>query len=432
MRFLSEFPQRKRRAAWVVRRRAGKDLTVWSAVVIPEAMTTVGLYYYLFPEYAQAERAIWSGMDNDGVPFLARIPEQLIKGQPNKTKLRIELVNGSIIQLVGSDNYNSLVGSNVRGMVFSEWSLCDPRAWPYLSPMIASNNGWACFLYTPRGRNHGYDTLAAARAEPDVWFSEVLTVEDTGEMVPGEMAQARADARMLGLSGDDLETYIQQEYYCSFAAGVHGSYYAKLLEAAESEGRLREHLPIANVPVDTRWDLGMDDATAIWLYQYVGQEPRFVGYYENRGQGLDHYAHWLQQEGQRRGFVYGTHRLPHDGGVRELGTGKSRQEVLQGYRIGRVEVSKQQRVEDGIQAARSELALAYFDKTTCADGLKALAHYHTEWDDDRKAFRSTPHHDWSSHAADAFRTGALQRSGPQASWNRPGYVERPPWIRVAG
>lgn len=422
--FLETFPEVKRRAVWVVRRRAGKDLTAWSAVVIPEAVETVGIYYYLFPDYAQAEKAIWSGMDNDGIPFLDRIPKQLIKGEPNKTKMRVELVNGSIIQLAGSDNYDRLVGTNVRGMVFSEWSLCDPRAWAYLAPMIGANNGWALFLYTPRGRNHGYDTLQAAQDDPE-WFAQVLTVDDTGEMQPGELAQARADAKILGLSGDDLENYIQQEYYCSFAAGVQGAYYAKLLERAETEGRIREHLPIANVPVYTRWDLGMDDSTAIWLYQYVGQEPRFIGFYENRGQGLEHYAVWLQQYAQRREFVYGAHRLPHDGAVKELGTGKSRQEVLQGYRIGRVEVVPKQDPNDGIQSARTELALAYFDKTECAAGLKALAHYHTEWDEARKTFRTTPHHDWSSHAADAYRTGAGVVVGDVAALPAPrAYVRR--------
>jgi len=409
--FLRAFPRHKRRAVWVVRRRAGKDLTAWSAVVIPEAAETVGLYYYLFPTYTQAEKAIWSGIDNDGISFLDRIPHQLVADK-NESRMRVELINGSIIQLVGSDKYNGLVGTNVRGMVFSEWSLCDPRAWPYLAPMIGANNGWALFLYTPRGRNHGWDTLQAAQDDPDHWFAEVLTIDDTGEMVPGELEQARSDAKILGLMGDDLDTFIQQEYYCSFAAGIQGAYYAKLLEKAEQEGRIRDHLPIANVPVHTRWDLGMDDATAIWLWQQVGQEPRFVGYYENRGQGLEHYAAWLQRYSQRRDFAYGTHYLPHDGAVKELGTGKSRQEVLQGFRIGNVTVVPRQSPEDGIQASRQELAIAYFDKTECADGLKALAHYHNDWDDEKRTGSKNPVHDWSSHGADAYRTGAMVNAGP--------------------
>jgi hypothetical protein len=159
---------------------------------------------------------------------------------------------------------------------------------------------------------------------------------------------------------------------------------------------------VEKVETHTAWDLGIDDATAIWFYQQVGKEVRLIDYYEASGVGLDHYASVLKE----KGYVYGKHFLPHDAEVKELGTGRSRVETLAGFGI-RVEVVKMQRVEDGINAVRQLLPRCWFDVDRCKQGLDALRLYRKEWDDKTQTFRLRPLHDWTSHAADAIRYMAL-------------------------
>jgi hypothetical protein len=192
-----------------------------------------------------------------------------------------------------------------------------------------------------------------------------------------------------------------QEFECSFTAAVRGAYYAKDLEIAEKDGRITR-IPIEKVETHTAWDLGIDDSTAIWFYQQVGKEVRLVDYYEASGVGLDHYAAILKD----KGYIYGKHYLPHDAEVKELGTGRSRVETLASLGI-RAEVVKLQRVEDGINAARQLLPRCWFDSVRCKQGLEALRLYRKEWDDKTQTFRLKPLHDYTSHAADAFRYLAL-------------------------
>ncbi len=276
--------------------------------------------------------------------------------------------------------------------MFSEYALQDPQAWDFIRPILRENGGWAVFDFTPRGKNHGWDLYQMAKSNQD-WFVSLLTVDDTGVLSAADIDAERRE-------GMD-EELIQQEYYVSFEGARQGSYYSQQLRIAESEQRITAvpYEPI--VGVETWWDLGIGDAMAIWFTQSVGREVRVIDYYEASGEGFSHYAKVLGE----RGYVYmvkAAHHAPFDIEVRELGTGRSRQEAARGLGIDFAVVPRLS-VEDGIEASRSFLSRCWFDRRKCERGLNALWSYHKEFDEKRKTYRSQPEHDWSSHAADAFR-----------------------------
>lgn len=382
-----------KRAVWIAHRRAGKDKTLLN-YTIKEMFRRIGTYYYLMPTYAQAKKIIWDGIDGDGQKFLNHFPQEAIKNT-NNTEMKIELINGSIFQLIGTDKIDSIMGTNPVGCVFSEYSLQNPQAWDLMRPILRENGGWAVFNYTPRGKNHGYELYLMAKNNPE-WFCQVLTVRDTCRE-DGDPIITEADIATERDEGMD-EDLIQQEYFCSFTAAVTGSYYAKQIQLAEDEGRICSVPHQPNIKVDTWWDLGIGDSTAIWFTQTVGKEIRVIDCYENNGEGLPFYAKHLQS----LPYVYGEHNAPHDIQVRELGTGKSRVETAKTLGI-KFKVIPMLSIEDGIEASRSILASCWFDKDKCKSGLHALREYHKEYDEKKKVFKSYPCHDWSSHYADAFR-----------------------------
>jgi hypothetical protein len=191
----------------------------------------------------------------------------------------------------------------------------------------------------------------------------------------------------------------EQEFECSFTAAVLGSYYGTLMAQAEAAGRIGRvpHEPYEKV--HTSWDLGIGDSTAIWFFQRVGCEIHVIDYYESAGLGLDHYARVLQGKLYNS---YGTHILPHDAGNNQLATGTSLENTLR--RLGISEsVLPRADLEDGINAARMLIPKCWFDAEKCERGLEALLQYRRDWDEKLQNFRNKPLHDWSSHAADAFR-----------------------------
>ena len=353
----------------------------------------VGAYFYFFPTFTQAKRAIWDGRDRDGFPFLGHFPAQVIR-QRYENELKLSLVNGSIVQLIGTDNFDGVMSTNPIGCVFAEYSLQDPRAWDYIRPILRENGGWAIFDYTPRGKNHGYALYNLAtklQAEGDpAWFCQRLTVDDTNVLSPADIDAERRE-------GMD-EDMIQQEYYCSFEGVQQGSYFGRQMAEAEKAGRICGVPYQAEIAVDTWWDLGIDDAMAIWFTQTVGREVHLIDYLENAGEGLPWYARELQQ----RGYIYGTHNAPHDIQIRELGSGKSRIETAASLGIKFAVVPNIAR-QDGIDAARAFIPRCWFDKAKTERGRLALVRYHKTWDEKRKTFLAQPYHDWSSNAADAYR-----------------------------
>lgn len=384
-----------KRAAAVWHRRAGKDDIAlhWTATA---AHLRTGNYWHMLPEAKQARKAIWTAIN--GHTGLRRIDEAFppeIRSGVVDDEMIIKLKCGSTWQVVGSDNFNSLIGSSPVGIVFSEYAVAKPQAWDFLRPILAENGGWALFIYTARGENHGKDLYEMAKSNPE-WFAQRLTVDDTKAIPQGVIDEERRS----GMS----EAMIQQEYYCSFSAPVAGSYYGELLNRAETEKRIGIVPYDPSALVTTAWDLGYGDDTAIWFAQIIGTDKRIVDYYENRGVGLDHYAKVLKE----KPYVYHRHLLPHDGAKGELIAGTTivkQAQALLGEKT--IEVQPRLTVEEGINAARVLLATCRFDEAKCSAGLKALKLYRRDWNEERKVFSDRPRHDWTSHAADAYRGLAL-------------------------
>ena len=219
-----------KRFVTVWHRRAGKDKS-YINLVAKAMMQRVGVYYYFFPTYAQGKKIMWDGIDGSGFRFLNHFPKELIDGQPNSTEMKLRFKNGSLFQIVGADNIDSVVGTNPVGCVFSEYALQDPKGWDFVRPILRENGGWAAFNFTPRGKNHGFKLYNMARTNPD-WFCQMLTIHDTGVLSEADIEAERA-------SGMD-EELIQQEYYCSFEAGMQGSYYSNQLDLAYKEDRITD------------------------------------------------------------------------------------------------------------------------------------------------------------------------------------------------
>ena len=375
-------------------RRAGKDKSLLN-IVAREMVKTVGSYYYFFPTYNQGKKILWNGIDRDGFKFLDHIPKELRKRESGQEML-IELVNGSIFQIIGTDNVDSVVGTNPIGCVFSEYALQNPIAWGYIRPILAENKGWAIFNFTSRGRNHGYDLVEYAKKQPD-WWVNILPATKTGVFTEEELRREEEQYEME--DGDNLR--FLQEYMCSFDGAIQGSYYGKQLHELDTLGRIRD-IVIEDLPVNTYWDLGIGDSMAIWFVQLAGNEIRVVDYMESTGEGLDYYI----REMQKKKYVYGEHWAPFDIQVRELSSGKSRLEIARNLGIN-FRVAPKLPIDDGIQASRTALKRCFFHQTNCEKGLNALRNYHKEFDEKNKVYKNRPHHDWSSHGADAFRTMAV-------------------------
>jgi phage terminase large subunit len=377
-------------------RRAGKDLTALAGLVVPESLRRPGIYYHFLPTYKQGRKIIWDGRDKTGRKFLDYFPPDALKSQNNQ-EMKIELSSGSLFQVIGTDDIDSIVGTNPVGCVFSEYSLQHPQAWDYVRPIIRENGGWAVFLYTPRGKNHGYKLFNMAKQNPS-WFCEMLTVFDTRVLTEADIQEERE----AGMN----EELIQQEFFCSWNAPLTGAYYGSLMDMARFQGRITKVKVDTNIPVHTAWDLGMHDSMAIWFVQVAGREVWVVDYYENSGEGLAHYARVLDEKRREGGWIYGTHYAPHDIEVRELGTGRTRREVASDLGID-FQVIKRHDLMDGIEAVRVMLPMCYFDEAHCLEGIDCLEQYRKEWDEKRGCYKSRPVHDASSHGADGFRTLAM-------------------------
>ena len=294
------------------------------------------------------------------------------------------------------------MGAPPAGPAVPAWSLADPSAWAYLTPILAENNGWALFLYTSRGKNHGFSLYRSARGRPD-WHVERQSVMETKVFTPAALIDAKAD--LVALYGEeDGEALYEQEYFCSFEAAVVGSYYGRILARLERDKRITSVPYDPSLPVYTGWDLGIDDATAVWCAQIAGREVRIIDYAEFRGRGLVEIA----KDIVAKPYLYQEHYLPHDVGTREMTSAKTRKETLESVGLKPIRAGSQLPVQDGINAVRNMLPKCVFDEAKCAIGLNALREYRIEFDAKNKTPRKTPLHNWASHPADAFRELAVQ------------------------
>jgi hypothetical protein len=399
----------ERWACVVAHRRAGKTVACVNELI--KACLTCDKqnprYAYLAPFYAQAKDVVWTYLKE----FAGVIPGV----QFNESELRADFPNGGRIRLYGADNYDRLRGIYLDGVVLDEYADMDPRAWAeVIRPALSDRKGWAVFIGTPKGQNGFYKVWKGdsetgwpgAEADPE-WLALMLKASETGLVDEEELRDARRT-----MTGDQYE----QEFECSFEAAVIGAYYAKQMKRADEAKRIGKVPWEPGLEVHTAWDLGIGDSTAIWFAQMHGKEVRVIDFYEASGVGLDHYAKVLRE----KPYVYAEHILPHDVAVKELGTGKSRLEVLDGLGIRNVRVLPNLRIEDGINAARLFIERCWFDADNCRRGVEALKAYRAEYDEKLQVLKLRPLHNWASHPADAFRYLALgMRDGPANDWSKP-------------
>lgn len=392
-------------------RRAGKDAMTlnWCAKEMARQPTSV---LYMLPEFRQAKRVLFRELNLQGRRHIDQaFPSELVTHR-NEQDGFLRLWNGSIFQIGGFDTIDSYVGVGPRIVVFSEYATSQhaKRAHQLVQPMLLANGGTTIFCYTPRGRGEGYHLWQTAQ-ETKGWFASRLTIDDTGIEVPdkerpGEKLSLVAAVHREIESGVLDDEFARQEYWCSFEAPNTGSYYGRLLEAAERQGRVCDLPWDPSLPVYTWWDIGVDDATSIWFVQRErGGKIRVIDYYEADGEGLEHYIGVLNSR-RTMGWQFEPRGqlVPHDFGDRDFQSGETSQKAAlkMGWRM--TVVPRPTSVQDGINQVRRILPLCWFDKARCGAGFERLKLYCKRWSDQLKQFMG-PQHDENSHAADAFRTG---------------------------
>jgi phage terminase large subunit len=384
---------KKKRAIYVWHRRAGKDLLALNVIIYQALFGAVGTYWHIFPSYAQGAKSVWQETNSEGRKYIDYIPKELI-AKKNEKELKITFKNGSIYQIVGSDNPDSLRGAGIKGAVFSEFAEQDPRAWGTIQPMLLENNGFAMFNFTPKGQNHAYELFKMAQKMPDVWHSEIKTAEETGVFTKEQLEQVKNEILAEGKTLD----FFNQEFFCSFNNPIEGAYYSKIIDDLDKQGRIGNYPWERQLPVYTFWDLGVGDANAIWFAQFISNEIRIIDYIEDNNRGMDTYI----KEVKDKPYIYADHYAPHDIVIREYSNAKSRIETA--LELGlRFNIAPNLPKQDGRDAVRSILPKCFFNKTTTRRGLLCLKNYKKEFDNKNNTFKLQPKHNWASHGADAFR-----------------------------
>ena len=386
--FLPFHERTKRWACLVAHRRAGKSVAAVNDIIRAAFMYQGpnGLFGYVAPYQNQARRIAW-----DYFKFFA---EPLIK-DTNEAQMTLTLVNGAKVSLFGADNADAMRGLGFSGVYLDEYGDFKPSVFGnVIRPALSDKQGWAVFAGTPKGKNQFWEIYQTAQRLPDDWFLLRLPASESGLLPQGELNAAKAQ-----LSEDQ---YLQ-EYECSFEAAILGAFYG--VEMRQAERRITPEVQYDPAyPVHTAWDLGYRDDTAIWWYQVIGGEVRVIDFYAVSGADIRAIAETVVN----RRYRYGKHYLPHDARAKSLQTGKSIVEQLADHLgFSHLSVVPDIGLQDGIQAVRQMLPRCWFNSVKCADGIEALRQYQREYDEDKKAFRASPRHDWTSHPADAFRMLAV-------------------------
>ena len=383
------------RSVEVWARRCGKDLT-YASVALMLSYERKGLYLHFLPEFAHARRTLWDGFDNDGNRFIDTVFPKELRKATHDVDMRIELHNGSVWQLGGSDQYDRWVGGNPIWTCFSEFALSHPKAWELMRPILKNNGGHAAFISTPRGYNHLHSQLEIAKREPDWRWSHLTALQ------AGVMTQRDVDEEIrLGMP----EELARQEYLCDFSAANVGAILGRYVEAAEKQGRITTEplwdMDGSSIVVSS--DLGFRDTAAWWFWQPVPGGFHLVDYDEDTGLDAEE---WIERL-QLKTWPIGMMLLPHDARAK---TFQSRHTVvsrfIEAYGTDKVKIAPAMKTQDKVNAARSVLPKCRFDAAACAQGLLGLREWSYKYDDERKIYSKEPDHNWASHPADAFCYGA--------------------------
>jgi len=387
--FMPFHDRTKRWACLVAHRRAGKTVAAVNDIIRAAAMYQGpnGLFGYVAPFANQARRIAWDYFKYYAQPIIKDANEQM---------MTLVLTNGAKVSLFGADNADAMRGLGFSGIYLDEYGDFKPSVFGnVIRPALSDKQGWAVFAGTPKGKNQFWEIYQTAQRDPTEWFLLRLPASQSGLLPESELAAAKAQL---------TEDQYLQEYECSFEAAVLGAFYGRELREAQDQGRIT-HVPVdEHLPVHTAWDLGYKDDTACWFYQVVGNEIHVVDFFSISGASIADLAGIIRD----RGYRYGKHWLPHDAKAKTLASGGKSiiEQMAEFLGVSKLAIVPDLSVQDGIQAVRQMLPRVWFDKR-CEDGIEALRQYQREYDEDKKAFRQTPRHDWTSHPADAFRMLAI-------------------------
>lgn len=382
----------------VVHRRGGKTVSSINDL-IRAAITCKSrnpLFGYIAPFRSQAKSVAWS--------YLKYYAEPITKSV-NESELIVTLINGAEIRLFGADNADAMRGLGFDGVLCDEYGDFRPSVWgAVIRPTLSDKQGWAVFMGTPKGKNQFWEIYDMAKSNPDEWYCLTLKASQSGILPESEVEAVRKQ-----ITKDQFD----QEYECSFEAAILGAFYGVEMRELEDAGRITEVAYDPSLQTFTAWDLGLKDDTAIWWYQVVRGEIHVIDYYAVSGSNIEDLAKVVSS----KPYHYAKHYLPHDARAKTLAAaGKSVIEQLAQY-LGGMEnlaIVPDLGVQDGIQAVRMTLLNCWFDAKKCKEGVEALKQYEREYDEDKKAFRASPKHNWCSHPADAMRMLAISwREGPQ-------------------
>lgn len=395
----------KRYCLTVAHRRAGKTVArinklIRKAVECNKANPRFG---YLAPFFVQAKDIAWLYLLHYAGPLIE------LGGKINASELSVTLPhNNATIRLYGAENAERMRGLYFDGLVLDEAQDIAPYVLTQIIlPALADRGGWLDASGTPKGWTNLLGQLAKLAKDNDEWFFQTLRASETGILPPDELARLK---KLM------LDNEYEQEMECSFDAAITGAYYGKEINQAQADGRIGAVPYDHSMPVYTAWDLGYDDDTAIWFFQVTYGEIRLIDYYANSGENVAHYAKVIKDKCYR----YGRHWLPHDARPKTLAAnGRSILEQLMDMGVKPCGITPELSVQDGIQAVRKTLPKCWFDAKATESGLDALRQYQREWDDDKKMYRDKPRHDWTSHAADAFRYLSLIWQQPDAEKPQP-------------
>ena len=401
------FHQRKQRwACLVAHRRAGKTVSAINDLIRAAVMckSRNPLFGYIAPYRSQAKSVAWGYLKQYAAP---------ISQQANEQELEITLVNGAKIRLFGADNADAMRGLGFDGVLLDEFGDFKPSVWgSIIRPALSDKQGWAVFMGTPKGKNQFWDVYQTSRMNPEEWFSLRLKASDSGILPQSEIEAVKAQIS---------EDQFMQEYETNFEAAIIGAFYGVEMRMAADDGRITEVKYDPSLSTYTAWDLGYRDDTAIWWYQVVKGEIHIIDYHSVSGASIPEIAKVVL----KKPYHYTKHYLPHDARAKTLAAqGKSIIEQLGEFLgLSNLAIVPDLSVQDGIQAVRMTLPRCYFDEEKCLEGIEALRQYQREWDEDKKSFRSSPKHDWTSHGSDAMRMLAIAwRDEPSKRMNA---AERP-------
>ena len=383
--FLPYHRRRQRFAAIVAHRRCGKTVAEINECIVRisrvERSFPPPQVAYISPTFSQGKRNAWMYAKHytRAIPGMKTMEAETTLIFPNDAKLI----------LAGSDNYDGLRGIYLDHASLDEFAIQDPRVWgEVIRASLSEYAGTATFIGSAKGRNHFYDVVKEHEDDED-WLIMTLKASQTGILSEQELALARKTMTP--------EEYAQ-EYECSFDAAVKGTFYGAEIERAENEKRICSVSYDTAAPAYAAIDLGIGGATAIWVFQLIGNEIHLLKFIQDKDQKLSYYVDWLLQLPYRVETLF----VPHDAEQRELQTGMTRTQFLQSRGVS-CQLLHKSAIDGGIAAVRVAFSRMWFDKAGCGLGIDCLRMYRRAWDPKRKTFSENAFKDWSEHGADALR-----------------------------